>query len=68
MIGTLPVGLKLGKQLNIRTTIMKNAMDTDDIMSKYCMSVDDVLNVRAIYGGTFNIAPDEYLGDVPRME
>ena len=43
-------------------------MAIDDIMRKYHMSIDDVLNVRAIYGGTVTIAPDEHLGDVHRME
>ena len=32
------------------------------------MSIDDVLNVRSIYGGAVTIAPDEHLGDVHRME
>ena len=36
-------------------------MDIDNIMRKYCMSIDDVLNVRAIYGGTVSIAPDRHL-------
>ena len=40
----------------------------DDVMEKYRMSIDDVLNVRAIYDGTTTIAPDEHLGDLHRME
>ena len=43
-------------------------MNRDDVMQKYNMSIDDVLNVRAIYGGTVTIAADEHLGDVHRME
>ena len=43
-------------------------MSINNVMRKYRMSVDDVLNVRAIYGGTVTIAPDEHLGDVHRME
>ena len=43
-------------------------MSINDVMNKYSMSVDDVLNVRAIYGGTVTIAPDEHLGDMSRME
>ena len=38
-------------------------MNANDIMRKYSMSVDDVLNVRAIYGGTVSIVPDELLDD-----
>ena len=43
-------------------------MSVNDVMTKYSMSVDDVLNVRAIYGGTVTIAPNKHLGDVHRME
>ena len=43
--------LKFGRQLNIRTTAMENPMNIDDVMRKYRMSIDDVLNVRAIYSG-----------------
>ena len=43
-------------------------MNINDVMEKYRMSIDDVLNVRAIYGGTVTITPDEHLGDVHRME
>ena len=43
-------------------------MSFNDVMRKYRMSVDDVLNVRAIYGGTVTSAPDEHLGDLHRME
>lgn len=39
-------------------------MNINDVMEKYQMSIDDVLNVRAIYGGTVTIAPDEHLRDV----
>ena len=38
-------------------------MSANDIMRKYSMSVDDVLNVRAIYGGTVSIVPDELLDE-----
>lgn len=37
-------------------------------MEKYRMSRDDVLNVRAIYGGTVTIAADEHLERVHRIE
>ena len=43
-------------------------MKIDNVMRKYSMSIDDVLNVRAIYDGTVTIAPDEHLGDAYRME
>ena len=43
-------------------------MTIDDVIQKYSMNIDDVLNVRAIYNGTITIAPDEHLGDVHRME
>lgn len=36
-------------------------MNANDVMCKYGMGVDDVLNVRAIYGGTVSIVPDELL-------
>ena len=36
-------------------------MNANDVMCKFSMSVDDVLNVRAIYGGTVSIVPDELL-------
>lgn len=39
-------------------------MNINEVMSKYSTSVDDVLNVWAIYGGTVTIAPDECLEDV----
>ena len=38
-------------------------MNANDVMCKFSMSVDDVLNVRAIYGGTVNIIPDELLDE-----
>ena len=31
-------------------------MTIDNVMSKYSMSIDDVLNVWALYGGTVTIA------------
>ncbi len=40
---------------------MENAMTIDDVMRKYRMSVENVLNVREIYGGTVSIAPDVHL-------
>ncbi len=43
-------------------------MTIDNVMRKYHMSIDDVLNVRAMYGGTIIIADDEHLADVKRME
>ena len=43
-------------------------MTIDNVMRKYSMSTDDVLNVRAFYGGTITIADDEHLADVNRME
>ena len=43
-------------------------MTIDNVMRKYHMSIDDVLNLRAIYDGTVTIAADEHLGDVNRME
>ena len=43
-------------------------MTIDNIMRKYDMSIDEVLNVRAMYGGTVNIASNEHLADVNRME
>jgi hypothetical protein len=39
---------------------MENPMNIDDVMRKYRMSIDDVLNVRAIYSSTGTIAPDEH--------
>ena len=36
-------------------------MTIDNVMRKYSMSIDDVLNVRAFYGGTITIADDEHL-------
>ena len=38
-------------------------MNTNDVMHKYSMNIDDVLNVRAIYGGTVAIVPDELLDE-----
>ena len=38
-------------------------MNGNDVMCKYCMNIDDVLNVRAIYGGTVSIVPDELLDE-----
>lgn len=43
-------------------------MNRDDVIRKYNMSIDDVLNTRAIYGGTITTAADEHLRDVHRME
>ena len=43
-------------------------MTIDNVMRKYSMSIDDVLNVRAIYGGTVTIASDEHLARANRME
>ena len=43
-------------------------MKIDNVRRKYSMSIDDVLNVRAIYGGTVTIASDEHLAHVNRME
>ena len=40
---------------------MENAMTIDDVMRKYRMSVDEVLNAPAIYDGTVAIAPDVHL-------
>ena len=39
-------------------------MTIDAVMRKYHMSIDDVLNVRAMYGGPVTIAADEHLGDI----
>ena len=36
-------------------------MNANDVMCKYSLSIDDVLNVRAIFGGTVSIVPDELL-------
>ena len=36
-------------------------MTIDDVMRKYRMSVDEVLNAPAIYDGTVAIAPDVHL-------
>ena len=53
-----------GLYLNTRKQQKKGQeMNTNDVMCKYSMSVDDVLNVRAIYGGTVSIVPDELLDD-----
>ena len=38
-------------------------MNANDVMWKYSMNIDDVLNVRAIYGGTVAIVPDELLDE-----
>ena len=38
-------------------------MNANDVMFKYGMSIDDVLNVRAIYGGTVSIVPDDLLDE-----
>ena len=38
-------------------------MNGNGVMCKYSMSIDDVLNVRAIYGGTVSIVPDEHLDE-----
>ncbi len=38
-------------------------MNVNDVMFKYGVSIDDVLNVRAIYGGTVSIVPDELLDE-----
>ena len=38
-------------------------MKANDVMHKYSMSIDDVLNVRAIYGGAVSIVPDELLDE-----
>lgn len=38
-------------------------MNVNDVICKFSMSVDDVLNVRAIYGGTVSIVPDELLDE-----
>lgn len=38
-------------------------MNANDVMCKYGMSIDDVLNVRAMYGGTVSIVPDELLAE-----
>ncbi len=38
-------------------------MNGNGVMCKYSMSIDDVLNVRAIYGGTVSIVPDELLDE-----
>ena len=38
-------------------------MNANDVMFKYGMGIDDVLNVRAIYGGTVSIVPDELLDE-----
>lgn len=43
-------------------------MTIDSVMRKYYMNIDDVLNVRAMHGGTVTIAADEHLADVNRME
>ena len=43
-------------------------MTIDNVMRKYSMSIDDVLNVRAFYGGTITNASDERLADAYRME
>ena len=43
-------------------------MTIDNVMRKYSMSIDDVLNVQAMYGGTVTIASDEHLADARRME
>ena len=53
-----------GLYLNTRKQQKKGQeMNTNDVMCKYSMSVDDVLNVRAIYGGTVSIVPDELLDE-----
>ena len=38
-------------------------MSRDDVMAKYNIGIDDVLNVRAIFGGTVSIVPDELLDE-----
>lgn len=38
-------------------------MNVKDVMYKFGMTIDDVLNVRAIYGGTVSIVPDEALDE-----
>lgn len=43
-------------------------MIIDNIMRKYHMSIDDVLNFRAMPGGTVTIASDEHLAEAYRME
>ena len=43
-------------------------MIIDTVMHKYSMIIDDVLNVRAFYGGTITNASDERLADAYRME
>ena len=53
-----------GLYLNTRKQQKKGQeMNTNDVMCKYSMSVDDVLNVRAIYGGTVSIVPNELLDE-----
>ena len=36
-------------------------MTIDNVMRKYSMSIDDVLNVRAMHGGTVTISSDVHL-------
>ena len=38
-------------------------MNVKDVMYKFGMTIDDVLNVRAIYGGTVSIVPDELMDE-----
>ena len=35
-------------------------MNIDEVRSKHRMSVDNAMNIRAIYGGTLTITPDEH--------
>ena len=43
-------------------------MTIDNVRHKYNMSLDDVLNVRAIFGGTVAVAADEHLEELNRIE
>ena len=53
-----------GLYLNTRKRQKKGQeMNTNDVMCKYCMNIDDVLNVRAIYGGPVSIVPNELLDE-----
>lgn len=46
----------------------KDQMNRERVMRKYDMSIDDVLNVRAIYGGTVTVCADEHLDRLSEME
>ena len=43
-------------------------MTIDNVRQKYNMSIDDVLNVRAMCDGTIKVADDEHLEKLNRME